>query len=122
MSVDLAGEGTLATGAAALLFAATFLVGGRVPPLRSLGSDRRSTLSFGAGMSVAYVFVHLMPELHEIRDAFAASVPVPLRYQDMAIYYVALVGSLVFYGLDRMRARLRKGAEGGNGAILLPLG
>jgi hypothetical protein len=113
MSPDLTRDTILATGAAALLFAATFLVGGRVHPLRALMPDRRSALSLGAGMSAAYVFVHLMPELHESRSAFAASVSVRLRYEGMAIYYVALVGFLVFYALDELRARLREDAEGG---------
>jgi hypothetical protein len=101
-------EETLETGAAALLFMATFLVGGRVHPLRSLVRDRRSIISFGAGMSMAYVFVHLMPELHDVRRAFAQSVSVPLRFEGMAIYFLALVGFLVFYGLDHLHAHLRE--------------
>jgi len=115
MSPDLTRDAILTTGGAALLFAATFLVGGRVHPLQSLGLDRRSALSFGAGMSAAYVFVHLMPELHASRGAFVESVSRSLRYEGMAIYYVALVGFLVFYALDEMRARLREGGEGGEG-------
>lgn len=103
----------LTSGAAALLFAATFLVGGRVHPLRPLIRDRRSMISFGAGMSVAYVFVHLMPELHVARSTFAASWSTPLRYEGMAIYFVALAGFLVFYGLDELRGRLQAGAGGG---------
>lgn len=101
----------LQTGAVALLFAATFLVGGRVHPLRSLVRDRRSIISFGAGMSAAYVFVHLMPELHGVRRAFAESVSMPLRYEGMAIYFLALVGFLVFYGLDHLRRRLGETGE-----------
>jgi len=97
----------LVTGAAALLFAVVFLVGGQVHPFRKL-VDRRSIVSFSAGMSVAYVFVHLMPELHEVRDSFAESMSVPLRYQGVAIYFFALIGFLVFYGLDHLRARLRE--------------
>jgi hypothetical protein len=31
----------------------------------------------------------------------------------MAIYFVALVGFLVFYALDEVRARIREGGEGG---------
>ena len=30
-----------------------------------------------------------------------------LRYEGMAIYFVALVGFLVFYGLEHLRAQLR---------------
>jgi hypothetical protein len=99
------------TGAAALLFAAAFLVGGRVHPFRALIRDRRSIISFGAGMSAAYVFVHVMPELHAARQAFAESVSVTLRYEGMAIYFLALVGFLVFYGLDHLRAHLRETVE-----------
>jgi hypothetical protein len=97
----------LETGAGALLFAAVFVAGGRVHPLRDLVRDRRTLVSFGAGMSVAYVFVRAIPELQGVRGSFVASVSVPLRYEGMAIYFLALVGFLVFYGLDHLRTRLR---------------
>jgi hypothetical protein len=104
------------TGAAALVFAATFLFGGRVHPFRSLIRDRRSILSFGAGMSAAYVFVHVMPELHDARHAFVESVSVTLRYEGMAIYFIALLGFLLFYGLEHQGNRLHgSGAEGAVG-------
>jgi hypothetical protein len=103
-------DATLETGAAVLLFAATFLAGGRVHPFRNL-IDRRSLISFGAGMSAAYVFVHLMPELQGVRRSFTGSVDAPLPYQGMAIYFLALLGFLVFYGLDHLRTRLRNTAE-----------
>lgn len=101
------------TGAAALLFAATFLAGGRVHPFRSLVRDRRSVVSFGAGMSAAYVFVHLLPELSAVRQHFVESVDAPLRFDGMGIYFLALVGFLVFYGLDHLRGRLRASPEPG---------
>ncbi|MDP2784785.1 MAG: hypothetical protein Q8O38_09380 [Sulfurimicrobium sp.] len=101
------------TGAAALLFAATFLVGGRVHPFRSLIRERRSFLSFGAGMSAAYVFVHVMPELNDARRAFVESVSVTLRYEGMAIYFLALVGFLLFYGLEHQSKYLRETAGAG---------
>ena len=103
----------LQTGAAALLFTATFVIGARIHPFRSLVQDRRSIVSFGAGMSIAYVFVHLMPELHGVRSAFAQSVSLPLPYEGMSIYFFALVGFLVFYGLDHLRTQLRGSAEAG---------
>lgn len=98
----------LETGAAAMLFAAAFVFGGRVHPMRFLFRERRSVVSFGAGISAAYVFVHVMPELARVRHAFAVSVSLPLRYEGMAIYLVALLGFLLFYGLDHLRARLRE--------------
>jgi len=102
---------TLATGAAALLFAVTFLVGGRVHPLRGLAFDRRSMISFGAGMAAAYVFVHVMPEIHGARIAFVESVSVHLRYEGMLVYFLALVGFLVFYGVDHLRATAQESPE-----------
>jgi hypothetical protein len=111
----------LVTGAAALLFAAMFLVGDRLNPLRALVRDRRGAISFGAGMSAAYVFVHVMPELHSARGAFAASASIPLRYEGMAIYFLALVGFLVFYGLDHLLARLRETGDPGGDRTALRL-
>jgi len=96
----------LETGAAALLFAATFVAGRRVRPFRRFIRNRQSVVSFGAGMSVAYVFVYLMPELHGARRAFAKSVPMALPYEGMGVYFLALVGFLVFYGISRAAARL----------------
>jgi hypothetical protein len=78
-----------------------------------LGRDRRATVSFGAGLSAAYVFVHLMPELHGARSAFVTSTSVSLQYEGMSIYYVALIGFLLFYGLDVLHARLRKSSNAG---------
>ena len=101
------------TGIAALLFAVTFLAGNRVYPLRSVIRDRRSIVSFGSGMSAAYVFVHVMPELHGLRRSFAESVSMPLRYEGMSVYFLALIGFLTFYGLEHRRARLRRTAEAG---------
>ena len=101
------------TGAAALLFAATFLAGGRVHPFQRLINDRRSIISFGAGMSAAYVFVHVMPELHGVRQAFLESVSAPLRYEGMGVYFLALVGFLAFYGLDHLRGSLQETDEEG---------
>ncbi len=105
--MDLETARIIETGAAALLFAATFLMGARVHPFRSWVRDRRSLISFGAGMSVAYVFVHVLPELHEARRAFVEATAMSVRYDGMATYFLALTGFLVFYGLDHMRARLR---------------
>jgi hypothetical protein len=96
------------SGAAALLFAAIFLFGGHVHPLRAVARDDRSLVSFAAGASVAYVFVYAIPELHDARRIFATSVSISLRYEGMAIFLIALVGFLVFYGLDHFRAQLRR--------------
>jgi hypothetical protein len=105
------------SAATALLFAAMFLWGDRLRVLRALVHDEGTVVSFGAGTSAAYVFVHVMPELHEVRNAFAVAVGVPLRFGGMIIYFVALVGFLVFYSLDHLRLRVPK-----NGTDSEPVG
>jgi hypothetical protein len=108
------------TGAAALLFAFVFLAGGHLHPLRALVRDRRTIISFGAGMSAAYVFVHVIPELHGMRRAFAGSAPWPVRFEGHGIYFLALVGFLVFYGLDHLREHLRgQDAAGETGSAFM---
>jgi hypothetical protein len=54
-----------------------------------------------------------MPELHGVRVAFGESMSKPLRYEGMAIYFLALAGFLVFYGLDHLRASLRETGQKG---------
>lgn len=98
------------TGAAALLFAATFLFGNRVRPFQTLISPR-SIVSFGGGMAAAYVFMHVMPELHGVRVALTESVSTALPYEGKAVYFFALAGFLVFYGLDHLHAQLRESDE-----------
>ena len=104
----------LETGSAALLFAAIFLIGGRVHPLRPWVSDR-SIISFCAGMAAAYVFVHLMPEMHAARHVFtesaAESASLVLRFEGMGIYFLALVGFMTFYGLEHLRASVSESVE-----------
>lgn len=94
------------SGIAALVFASMFLFGQRIHVLRALANPR-SLASLGAGMSIAYVFVYLMPELHEARRALDESVSMKLRYHGKAIYFVALAGFLLFYVLNHFRARGR---------------
>jgi hypothetical protein len=100
-----------ATGAAAALFAETFLVGSHIHPVKSLIRDRRTVISFAAGMTAAYVFVHLLPELHGARQTFAESASIELRHEGMAIYFLSLLGFLLFYGLDHLQSKLGESAE-----------
>jgi hypothetical protein len=101
----------LETGAAALLFAVVFLAGNHIHPLRALVRDRRQVISFAAGMTAAYVFVHLLPELHEARQSYAESAPLPLPFEGRSIYLVALVGFLVSYGMDYVGGKRGELAE-----------
>ncbi|MGX6449675.1 hypothetical protein ACVU7I_16680, partial [Patulibacter sp. S7RM1-6] len=76
------------------------------PRLRALpGIPERRFGSFAGGIAVAYVFLHLLPELVEgneaLGEALADVVPeTPLL--DLAIFTVALAGLVAFYGLERL--------------------
>ena len=63
------------------------------------GIPRSRWLSFASGISVAYVFVHLLPELAEGQHALAES---ELNVAvEGAIWLLALAGLVAFYGLER---------------------
>ena len=53
----------LETFIGSFLFALTFLFGNKLEG--HLGFSRRGVLFAAAGVSIAYVFVHLLPELNE---------------------------------------------------------
>ncbi len=79
------------------------------PRLRRLpGVPEAATASFAGGISVAYVFLHLLPELaegnREVAEALRRQVEAsPLL--DLAIFLIALLGFVVFYGLERLATR-----------------
>jgi hypothetical protein len=111
VSVAAESVSIVTTGGVALLFAAVFAWGGRVHLLGALGLEPRSVMSFSGGMTAAYVFVHLMPELHGARAVLVDSASASLRYEGVGIYYLALIGFLCFYGLEHLRAHLSEAAE-----------
>jgi hypothetical protein len=64
---------------------------------------RRRVVSFSVGMAVAYVFVHLLPELAATSSEFVElSVGRGLPFPHLRIYGAALLGFMLFYGLQNM--------------------
>ena len=94
---------------AAVMFAAIFVGGGALHGRFS----PRTAISVGAGVSTAYVFVHMLPELREAGDAFvAATAHRNLPAPELRIYTAALAGFLVFYGLENLVTWSRESADG----------
>ena len=84
---------------AALALAATHLLAGR---LRFLDATPRSRwLSFAAGISVAYVFVHLLPELAAADKRVQEAAEGVLPFLEGHAYLLALAGLTLFYGVER---------------------
>jgi hypothetical protein len=98
---------------AILLFIFVHLFAGK---LRFLNVIPRSMwLSMAGGTSVAYVFMHLLPELHRAELRLATNIS-KLPGIQHKIYLVALSGLVVFYGLERLirSAQLKRGESPGN--------
>lgn len=83
---------------AALFLAAVHVFAGT---LRFLDVVPRSVwLSGAGGASVAYVFLHLLPELAHGQETLVEATGEALRFLDAHVWILALVGLSAFYGLD----------------------
>lgn len=116
--MQLASLEVAALGAAAVL-AVVHLLSGR---LRFLSGPPRSVwLSAAGGVSVAYVFLHLLPELASGQEHVETGAEGALRFLEHHVYIVALIGLALFYGVDRYslasrRSRHREHGEDKTGA------
>jgi hypothetical protein len=98
-----------ATLAAAVLFTAIFLFGEKLHKPVWISRHHRKALSFGAGVSVAYVFIHLFPELATARGVFTEIAEhLSLPFPEHRVYLSAMLGFIAFYGLDHMVTLPRK--------------
>lgn len=96
----------LYAGLVAALFSAIHIWAGR---LRFLDRTPRSVwLSAAGGVSVAYVFLHLLPELSRGQEHVDGAHPAAWQaLLEHEVYLVALAGLALFYGLERMAAHSR---------------
>lgn len=91
---------------AALVLAVLHVFAGR---LRFLdGVPRSWWLSVAGGISVAYVFVHLLPELNAAQEAVREAAGGALAALESHVYLLALLGLAVFYGLERGSLQSRR--------------
>ncbi|WP_053220397.1 hypothetical protein [Virgibacillus senegalensis] len=64
---------------------------------------RSRFLSIAGGIAVAYVFIHLLPDLNEHQEAVEEALSKEsLSFLESHIYLIALAGLTLFYGLERM--------------------
>ena len=73
---------------------------------------RRRWISAAAGVSVAYVFVDVLPELGAQHLAFREAAGEGLLFAEQRIYVLALVAFVVLYGLEHMVLASREGRRG----------
>ena len=100
------------TLAAAIFFASVFFFGARLQFPGPGQKFHRRILSFAAGVSVAYVFIHLLPELETAKNVFMrktahSSLPFP----EYRVYLSAMLGFMLFHGLEHMLVRMKSAEE-----------
>lgn len=67
---------------------------------------RSRWLSIAGGVSVAYVFLHVLPDLNEHQEVFAESKIISLI--EHHVYLLALLGLVIFYGLEKTVVKSRR--------------
>ena len=102
----------LVVAASALALAAVHASAGK---LRFRSIPRSYWLSGAGGVSVAYVFVHVLPELDAGQAAIERSV---LGFLEHHVYLLALSGFALFYGVERLAQRSTDDREGDERADL----
>lgn len=103
------GDHEISALVAALAMAALHLAGQRMTFLSGL--PRSAWLSAAGGVSVAYVFVHLLPVLAESQ---ARDAPEVFGFVEHEIFLLGLIGLVVFYGVEHQSLdsrRRRRGAD-----------
>lgn len=79
--------------------------------------------SFAGGVSIGYVFLEVFPELSHAQEELEHSALPVVAYLENHVYILALIGLLVFYGLDilaiaaRRQNRMRNNVDSANPAV-----
>lgn len=95
----------IASLASALVFAGVYMAGGWLGTSEAAERiwSRRGYISAAAGVSVAYIFVDVLPELELQRQVLVqATSGAELLFAEQRIYVLALLSFVVFYGLEHM--------------------
>lgn len=106
-----------------LVFMGVFLFGKRL--LLPKWAHRRRVVSFLGGMTIAYIFLHLLPDLSEghllLSDTSSNGWPPPV---EVRIFGLAMVGFIAFWGLELMvwRSSRRGDYSKARGPLMLYFG
>lgn len=98
---------------AVVVLAAVHFFAGRLRFLE--GTPRSVWLSMAGGVSIAYVFVHLFPDLAEGQEALREALGEELAVVERHVYLLALFGLAAFHGQERaaITSRRRRHVSGG---------
>ncbi len=115
---------TIETLAAAILFASIFYFGARLQFPGPGQRYHRKILSFAAGVSIAYVFIHLLPELENAKNVFVRETAHrSLPFPEYRVYLSAMMGFMLFYGIEHMVVQKKSpDAKTGGPVFMLHIG
>lgn len=102
------------TSFSAVGLALVHLFSGRLRFLQVVPRSR--WLSSSSGVSVAYVFVHILPDLSEAQSTIRKSIDSTLAFLEHHVYLLALLGLAIFYGLERLATVSRQRSQQAGGA------
>ena len=89
----------------AVCLALTHLFVGRLGNIKS--ASRKRWISVAGGVSIAYIFLDIFPELAHAQEELEHSAVPLLAYLEQHIYLLALLGLVRFYGLEKLALRSR---------------
>lgn len=69
---------------------------------------RRWWISFAGGVSTAYIFLRIFPELSEAQEAVEHDVSFLMTYLEHHVYLLALIGLALFYFLEKVAHHSRQ--------------
>ncbi|MEL6262303.1 MAG: hypothetical protein AAFR12_14680 [Cyanobacteria bacterium J06626_6] len=64
--------------------------------------------SFAGGISIAYIFLDIFPELSEAQLEIEESASPLVNYAERHVYLLSLIGLAAFYGLEKLAVRSRR--------------
>lgn len=77
---------------------------------------RQKWLSFAGGVSVSFVFLHILPELHQWQVSLRKEDKLPFEVENY-LYILTLTGLLLFYGLEKGIIAVKKKSKSEKKAI-----
>jgi hypothetical protein len=96
------------TLAAAMVLASVYVFGNRL----RVNSHHRTWVSVAAGVSVSTIFIDLLPEISESQLRFStASERGAAIFPEQAIYIAAMLGFVLFFGLEYLIGPSRSGED-----------
>ena len=82
--------------------------------MKWLPMKEQKVLSLSGGVAIAYVFVYILPSMHEEQDELGGTLAI-----DSELYFLGLIGLLVYYSVYKFAKSARAQEMSGNAAYFV---